>query len=276
MTEGQFDLLKVHFVAPVEGIDPWDGDVYLSTRHKVAAVYLRQDHSETLFINDEGEVVARWATRLIDHVEWPDQAVRGNEAKPRVGTLEWRKQIQERHRRAYQRWTPEEDAQLTEEYRQGLTVTEMAERHERRSGGITARLVRLGLVEPDVPERRIGKASTPRQAVESPSELGPESSPVRPQPPKFGTAAAIVEVRHDRCRHELAVGTCSICKHDSRPSVYITAGGVRFHADAECPALLEGQRHVDARGGTTEPIELVHRGSARLEGRDPCFTCRPE
>lgn len=252
MSDGGLQLISVRFTAPVEGVDPADGEVFLSKRHRVAAVYVRQDRSETLFVNDEGEVVARWATRLVEGVEWPDD---GNEATSRpasVGTLEWRKEVQDRHPHAYQAWTPEEDAQLTEEYRHGLTVAQMADRHQRRPGGITARLVRLGLVE---------RESPPPSAA---SDAQPADSP-----------ATIVERTDDVCRHELPLGTCAICKHDGRPSVFITAGGVRFHADPACPALIEGQRHVTTRGGTTEPIEMVHRGSSRLEGRDPCVRCNP-
>ena len=80
----------------------------------------------------------------------------------------------------------------------------------------------------------------------------------------------------DVCRHDLALGTCSICKLDERPAVYITAGGRHYHARPDCPALLDGQRAVDARGGTTEPTEIVQRGSSRLEGRDACLRCAPD
>lgn len=79
----------------------------------------------------------------------------------------------------------------------------------------------------------------------------------------------------DTCRHDLVVGTCSICKFDDRPAVYVTAGGRHFHARPDCPALLDGQRAVHARGGTAEPIEIVPRGSARIEGRDACLRCAP-
>ncbi|MGI8807173.1 MAG: hypothetical protein ACR2KK_04930 [Acidimicrobiales bacterium] len=86
----------------------------------------------------------------------------------------------------------------------------------------------------------------------------------------------MVQVLDDLCRHELPAGACSICKHDGRPAVYLTAGGSRFHARRDCPGLLDGQRHIEGRGGTTEPIETVVRGSARLEGRDGCLVCAPE
>jgi hypothetical protein len=77
------------------------------------------------------------------------------------------------------------------------------------------------------------------------------------------------------CRHELSLGTCSVYKYDDRPAVYTTAGGSHYHRRPDCSALLDGQRRVEAAGGTTEPIEMVHRGSARLEGRDRCLRCAP-
>ena len=160
-------LITVRFSAPVEGIDPSDGEVFLATRHRIAAVYARQDRSETVFINDDGEVVARWATRLVVHIDWPDgdKVSSAAEVKPSVGTLEWRKNVQERHPRAYQRWTPEEDVELTDQFRAGYTVAEMAKMHNRRRGGISARLVRLDLIGPDTPESQIGRSDRTAQAA---------------------------------------------------------------------------------------------------------------
>jgi hypothetical protein len=46
-----------------------------------------------------------------------------------------------------------------------LTVAEMAKMHDGRRGGVSARLVRLGLIEPDTPEREIGRPDRPCAAV---------------------------------------------------------------------------------------------------------------
>jgi hypothetical protein len=75
-------LVTVRFTAPVEGIDPFDGDLFISTKHRVAAVYVCRDGGETLFINDDGEVVARWNTRLIDGVEWSNETRDDPHVKP--------------------------------------------------------------------------------------------------------------------------------------------------------------------------------------------------
>lgn len=150
-------LISVRFRTPVESVNPNEGKVVVSARHRVAAVYVRQDRSETLFVNDEGEVVARWATRLIERIDWFDEV--------------------------------EQTTQVPSRPRHGHVLHLQV----RRSPG-------------RVPHRR--RSSLSRRA--------------------------------------------------------------------RCPALLDGQRAVDARGGTTEPIEIVQRGSSRLEGRDPCLRCVPK
>ena len=45
------------------------------------------------------------------------------------------------------KWTPEEEDQLTTEYKSGMAVQDMAEKHSRTVNGIQARLVKLGLVD---------------------------------------------------------------------------------------------------------------------------------
>ena len=78
------------------------------------------------------------------------------------------------------------------------------------------------------------------------------------------------------CRHELYLETCSICKGDALPDVYISGGGIRFHSRPDCETLLEGQEQVRQKGGDVSPIERVGRGSARLLDRDPCRNCKPQ
>jgi len=50
---------------------------------------------------------------------------------------------------AYVRWTDAEEKTLTALYRGGVTVSEIARRMERKSGGIRSRLKKLGLVTAD-------------------------------------------------------------------------------------------------------------------------------
>lgn len=47
-------------------------------------------------------------------------------------------------RRAGKPWDPEEDRQLVDAYRHGTKRAELARQHERTSGAIASRLVRLG------------------------------------------------------------------------------------------------------------------------------------
>jgi len=46
-----------------------------------------------------------------------------------------------------QKWTEEEEKELVEEYKQGLTIRNIAQIHQRKEGGIQARLKKLGLIE---------------------------------------------------------------------------------------------------------------------------------
>jgi len=44
-------------------------------------------------------------------------------------------------------WSPSEDGLLTQAHQAGMTIAELARAHERTPGAITARLVKLGLIE---------------------------------------------------------------------------------------------------------------------------------
>ena len=165
--------MVVRFHSPVLGTDPLDAYRFNADRHKVAARWARQDESETIFVDDTGEIVARWPTSDISHIEWPhltrpaesdsidpegrSERVTTTPTKPRAGTLEWREKVQRDHPKAYQRWSESEDADLAAEFDAGMSVPEMSTRHQRRRGGIMARLVRLGLIEPTTRESSIGR-----------------------------------------------------------------------------------------------------------------------
>lgn len=55
----------------------------------------------------------------------------------------------QRHASAGARWTETEDVQICSEYEQGMTFSEMARRHERSTGAIMSRLMKLGRIDPD-------------------------------------------------------------------------------------------------------------------------------
>lgn len=59
------------------------------------------------------------------------------------------KVISEGKTNAYQSWTTDEDTKLTSEYREGLPVEEIGKVHNRTSGAIRSRLLKLSIIEED-------------------------------------------------------------------------------------------------------------------------------
>ena len=55
--------------------------------------------------------------------------------------------VREAHPRAYEKWTPDEEAQLAELFRSGKNTRYIADELQRQPGAILSRLRRLGLVE---------------------------------------------------------------------------------------------------------------------------------
>jgi hypothetical protein len=56
--------------------------------------------------------------------------------------------VNDRPRRVYEPWDPEEDDQLREAFEAGSTAQELADLHQRSLGAIKSRLLHLGLVVP--------------------------------------------------------------------------------------------------------------------------------
>ena len=56
------------------------------------------------------------------------------------------RRIAQRAPSAYMPWTPEEDAALSEAYRSGTRIHQLAGKHRRTKGAIKARLRKLGLL----------------------------------------------------------------------------------------------------------------------------------
>lgn len=54
-------------------------------------------------------------------------------------------EIRKKHLRAYRKWTDAEDLELLKNYREGLSISELAERHQRQESAISSRLWKLGL-----------------------------------------------------------------------------------------------------------------------------------
>lgn len=68
-------------------------------------------------------------------------------AEPELSRLE---KMRLKHPNAYRPWSAEDDAKLTELFRDNATVSTLTKEFGRHRGAINSRLVRLGLVEPDL------------------------------------------------------------------------------------------------------------------------------
>jgi hypothetical protein len=136
---------------PLWGQDLATGESFQSTRHRTLAESVLQDPVSTLVLDGDGVVLLEFPTRAIDRVVWtqavgvaePQAVVKAAAGADEVGSKAWREKITKKRPRAYEKWTPEEDARLLEGRGQGLTVKALADRHQRRQGAITARLERL-------------------------------------------------------------------------------------------------------------------------------------
>lgn len=138
----------IRFTEVTKWIDPDNSEVVLSNRHSLAARLVQQDALETTVVDDQGEVVGSWPTHLVERISWVHHA--GNEPAasdepPSVGSKEWLERVKLAHPNAYQSWTEAEDAQLREEFAAGLSVSEVADIHQRRPSAIEARQKRLGI-----------------------------------------------------------------------------------------------------------------------------------
>jgi len=143
------EILTIRFTEPVEGNDPDDGEVVLAARHRVLAVGLRQDRLDTLFLDAEGQIVGRWPTCLVERIDWTPKlsvTVAGGR-KPAAGQERMRA-IREKYPQAFKRWDHDEEQRLIAEFHAGRTMAELVALHGRARGGITARLIHLGLVDP--------------------------------------------------------------------------------------------------------------------------------
>ncbi len=56
------------------------------------------------------------------------------------------KAIRQTYKMAYEKWSKNEESELTNAFNQGLTIQQLAEKHQRKKGAIRSRLARLGLI----------------------------------------------------------------------------------------------------------------------------------
>ncbi len=100
------------------------GDVLVSA--KFAADFIRQYITADETIEVEGEIVVAAHNRRIINLT----------------------KIRKEHPRAYEKWEPSEDNELTAFYRNGKKIDEIAGLLQRQPGAIRSRLDKLGLTKP--------------------------------------------------------------------------------------------------------------------------------
>jgi hypothetical protein len=78
------------------------------------------------------------------------------------------------------RWSPADDAQLTDRYHAGARLRDLADEFGRSSGGVRARLEFLGVLAPGAPWRTPDAPAVPDQAPPTPSDpLPTDPAPAR-------------------------------------------------------------------------------------------------
>jgi len=63
------------------------------------------------------------------------------------GALSHLEQIRVKHQNAYKKWTPEEEKEIVTQFKEGKSIRNISALSGRQTGGIRARLIKLGLIE---------------------------------------------------------------------------------------------------------------------------------
>jgi hypothetical protein len=92
--------------------------------------------------DDEPSGVPDW---VLDGTRGPDSGGEGADVGERPGISE----IRERHRKAYDRWTPKAEADLVAAYLAGQSIDQLAADFERQPSAIRRRLEKAALAEMD-------------------------------------------------------------------------------------------------------------------------------
>jgi len=136
-------LVVVTFKEPTLVLDVEDGVSFLTTRHKVDANWARQDGIETIFLNDDGEIVGSWPTNSVESIQWPT----GKSTPATAEGIKLRRdEILLEFPRAWSKRDAKEDAKLTSEFHQKDHLAAICKQHQRTEGSICLRLSKLALV----------------------------------------------------------------------------------------------------------------------------------
>ncbi|WP_313546069.1 hypothetical protein [Leifsonia aquatica] len=93
------------------------------------------------------EPVARYGLEQVLSVQLVQPLVTEPEPQPALS------RSSPEHPNAFRRWTPEQEATVVEAYHRGDTFEQIAAAAGRRVGGVRARLIALGLIEPEATDR---------------------------------------------------------------------------------------------------------------------------
>jgi ATP-dependent exoDNAse (exonuclease V) alpha subunit len=74
--------------------------------------------------------------------KWRDE--KSSSIQRSTGQLE---KIREKHQQAYKKWTPDEEGEVIAAFKSGKSIKEISTQTGRQTGGIRARLIKLGLIE---------------------------------------------------------------------------------------------------------------------------------
>ena len=188
------EQLIIWFNEPVNGKDPVTKEIFKSNRHRIAASAVNQNSETTNFVTSDGTVVGEWPTQLIGHWIWPQAGTllgdeEATEDELRWGTRAWREWAQSEFQNAWTRWTPEQDADVTQAFKSGVTLTEITQLAGRSPKGVLVRLKKLGEIaeEMDIEQLEIelrvrSLDSTPApEEIARPASKGMASEEVRRQ-----------------------------------------------------------------------------------------------
>jgi len=154
--------VAVLFSKPVLGADVHDGEQIVSNKHWVIAEVMNLENNEVTFVNYDDKIVACWVAEDI-------KTIRHNvlDSNSPVITaqksFDYQQEVKNQRPAAWSKWTSLEEERLLEGLRNGYSIQELADIHQRTNRAICERLSLLGETNLDWepsgvrPEKRCSK-----------------------------------------------------------------------------------------------------------------------
>ncbi len=102
------------------------------------------------FSTMEGSELAALQQRFVQKSGGREPEEVKKERQEKAGQKGRLEKMREKYANAYRPWSKEDDARLTESFRNSATVSALVKEFGRQKGAINSRLIRLGLIEPDL------------------------------------------------------------------------------------------------------------------------------